>query len=101
MDYIDDIFRQHPDDLIVFSKNNCHLCVSTKNLLESNSAAYFSVNVEDFEEEIMFAIIDALKSLSASNTFPFVFCNKEYISQINLKKKLIFSEKGNTDIDSI
>lgn len=80
------------EKITVFSKHNCSECSKIKSFLEENRQEFkyiYIENVSDDDNEI-FEIIDHLKKLSNSSSFPFCFFYGDYISASDLKKKLIF-----------
>jgi glutaredoxin len=80
------------DRITVFSKYNCSECSKIKSFLEDSSQEFKYINIENVsdDDDETFEIIDNLKTLSNSSSFPFCFFYGDYISASNLKKKLIF-----------
>lgn len=77
--------------LTIFSKYNCLECNKIKQFLDSNRYEYTLINIENISDDEVFDLIDELKILSGSNSFPFCFHEGLYCSPELLKKKLIFN----------
>lgn len=80
------------EKITVFSKYNCSECSKIKSFLEENHQDYKYINIENVsnDDEEIFEIIDELKQITKTSSFPFCFFYGSYISANELKKKLIF-----------
>tara|TARA_Y100000389_G_C17339260_1_gene452379 strand:+ start:489 stop:803 length:315 start_codon:yes stop_codon:yes gene_type:complete len=99
-EYITSVLKQ--SDIVVFSKPMCVLCDKIKKELKDTNTEFVEINITTLDEDDVDSIevINELKNLTKSTSYPFCFQNHEYIDLENLIKKLMINNNNN-NIDSL
>lgn len=96
-EYITSVLKQ--SNIVVFSKPMCVLCDKIKKELKDTDTAFLEIDITTLDEDEVDSIevINELKSLTKSTSYPFCFQNQEYIELENLIKKLMINNNNNID----